>query len=97
MIFSFECHHLISEVSDFQFMTFFFFFLTCPSQFSSRLLANFEIETYGFDFSCGYITLAFFHLFFKYLIEGKLLNNVVLVSAMQQCESAINVHISPPS
>ena len=61
MIFSFECHHLISEVSDFQFMM---FLLTCPLQFSSRLLANFEIETYGFDFSCGYITLAFFHLFF---------------------------------
>ena len=31
------------------------------------------------------------------LIGGKLLYNVVLVSAIQQCKSAIIIHISPPS
>ena len=37
-------------------------------------------------------------LIFKilFLIGGKLLYNVVLVSAIQQCESAICMHISPP-
>ena len=32
-----------------------------------------------------------------FLIEGQLLYNVVLISAIQQHESAINIHISPPS
>ena len=44
-------------------------------------------------------------LFFKYLIGGKLLYNVVLVSAIQQCKSVrfkyiyiyIYIYLSPPS
>ena len=32
-----------------------------------------------------------------FLIGGKLLYNVVLVSAIHQCESAISIHMSPPS
>ena len=32
-----------------------------------------------------------------FLIGGKLLYNVVLVSAIQQCKLAIIIHISPPS
>ena len=32
-----------------------------------------------------------------FLIGEKLLYNVVLVSAVQQCESAISIYISPPS
>ena len=39
-------------------------------------------------------TFIFLNLF---LIEGQLLYNVVLVSAVQKCESAISVYISPPS
>ena len=35
--------------------------------------------------------------FIKFLIGGYLLYNVVLVSATQQHESAISIHISPPS
>ena len=35
--------------------------------------------------------------FIKFLIGGYLLYNVVLVSAIQQHESAISIHISPPS
>ena len=36
-------------------------------------------------------------MWFFFLIGGKLLYNVVLVSAIQQDESAIIIHISPPS
>ena len=32
-----------------------------------------------------------------FLIEGQLLYNVVLIFAIQQHESAINIHMSPPS
>ena len=35
--------------------------------------------------------------FFFFLIGGWLLYNVVLVSAVQQCESALSIHISPSS
>ena len=35
--------------------------------------------------------------FFFFLIGGKFLYTVVLVSAIQQCKSAIIIHISPPS
>ena len=31
------------------------------------------------------------------LIEGKLLHNIVLASAIHQHESAIGIHVSPPS
>ena len=41
-----------------------------------------------------YLKKLFLNLF---LIGGELLYNVVLVSAVQQCESAISIHISPPS
>ena len=34
---------------------------------------------------------------FIYLIEEKLLCNIVLVFAIHQCESAIGTHMSPPS
>ena len=34
---------------------------------------------------------------FYFLIGGKLLSNVVLVSAIQWCKSALSLHISPPS
>ena len=36
-------------------------------------------------------------LFLNFLIGGKLLCNVVLVFAVQQCELAIIMHIEPPS
>ena len=39
----------------------------------------------------------FFLFLIYFLIGGKLLYDVVLVSAIQQCESAIITHISPPS
>ena len=35
----------------------------------------------------------FFNFFNSFLIRGKLLYNVVLVSAIQQCKSAIVTHI----
>ena len=38
-----------------------------------------------------------FYFLFKILIAGYLLYSVVLVAAIQQCESAISIHISPPS
>ena len=43
--------------------------------------------------------MAFFYNFFYnlFLIGGQLLYNVVLVSTVQQCESALSIHISPPS
>ena len=37
------------------------------------------------------------NLIYLFLIGGKLLYNVALVSAVRQCESAMNKHISPPS
>ena len=40
-------------------------------------------------------TLSFLSSFF--LTEGKLLYNVVFISAIQQHESAVSTHISPPS
>ena len=40
------------------------------------------------------VVLTFFYLF---LIGGKLLYDVLLVSAVQQCESAVSIHISPLS
>ncbi|CAN0542117.1 unnamed protein product [Rangifer tarandus platyrhynchus] len=42
---------------------------------------------------------AFFLTFLEnlFLIGGQLLYNIVLASAIQQCESAINIHISSPS
>ena len=38
----------------------------------------------------------FFIYFCKFLIGGQLLYNIVLVSAVQQHESALSIHISPP-
>ena len=34
---------------------------------------------------------------YLFLIGGYLLYNVVLASAVQQCESAVSTHVSPPS
>ena len=42
-------------------------------------------------------TYLFIHLFLFFLIGVQLLQNVVLVSAIQQHEQAISIHISPPS
>ena len=44
---------------------------------------------------CCWVSLTSF--FFNFLTEGKLLYHVVLVSALQQCESATGIHMSPPS
>ena len=54
-------------------------------------------QTFGFNLSslCKVSLLFVFPIYF--LIGGKLLYNLVLVSAIQQRKSAIIIHISPPS
>ena len=37
----------------------------------------------------------FIFLIYLFLIEGQLLYNTVMVSAIHQCESAIGIHMSP--
>ena len=39
----------------------------------------------------------FFIFYICFLIGEKLLYNVLLVSAIQQCESAVSIYVSPPS
>ena len=54
-------------------------FLTCSSKFFQHLLtAHYKA------------TSTFFSVFILLLIGGQLLYNIVLVSAVQQCESAVN-------
>ena len=68
-------------------------FVTCffPTLLYVAFLVNKCICATSFFLSCS---LCFFNLF---LIEGKLLHNIVLASAIHQDESAIGMHVSPPS
>ena len=51
-----------------------------------------------FDGQCINLMVLFWEVkSFFFLIGGKLLYSVVLVSAIQQCKSAIILHLSPPS
>ena len=43
------------------------------------------------------LVLSFFSKTYSFLIEGKLLPNIVLASAIHQHESAVGIHVSPPS
>ena len=47
---------------------------------------------------CSLFILVFLNYFYFVLfLTGEYLHYTVLVSAIQQCESAISVHVSPPS
>ena len=49
------------------------------------------------DDSFPFWLYSLFKIYFLFLIEGQLLYNVVLVSAIQWHESAISIRVSPPS
>lgn len=58
----------------------------CPDP--SKILGTFSINAFV-------INIAIISFLFKFLIGGQLLYDVVLVSALQKCESAIYVLIFP--
>ena len=86
LYFHFCIHYRVLTISKFQFP-----FVILTSSLEKYLFKSFA----HLRLSC----LLTFYLFFKIysLIGGKLLYNVVLVSAIQPHNSAIIIHISPPS
>ena len=70
-----------------------------PSLFSDHNGMKLETNTRGETWKIHKYVVIKQHTLFEnlFLIEGQLLYNVVLISAIQQHESAINIHISPPS
>ena len=70
-----------------------------PSIFSDHNGLKLETNTRGETWKIHKYVVIKQHTLFEnlFLIEGQLLYNVVLISAIQQHESAINIHISPPS
>ena len=54
-------------------------------------------ESSCFSLVLGGSTFKYLLFLMYFLTGGKLLYNVMLLSAEQQCKSAITVHISPPS
>ena len=68
--------------------------ITLLSQHQDTIALNCVYEHFvlSIDLFCAFISKMFI-----FLIGGKLLYNVVLVSAMQHRESAKNIHISPSS
>ena len=70
-----------------------------PSIFSDHNGMKLETNTRGETWKIHKYVVIKQHTLFEnlFLIEGQLLYNVVLISAIQQHESAINIHISPPS
>ena len=63
-----------------------------------RSLVQDPIFCFGVHFrSLFFFCIIYFMVLIYFLVGGKLLYNVVLVSVIQHCTSAIIVHISPPA